>query len=107
MTVLQLTRDSCDADDEVRAPHVIAVRLAHEAVLSDLGQWLVDGDYLPRLGAGSSWLLRLTSRAGAAVALVRHEPDGSRSLDWLGDRHLALRGIGSLHLEHHHSDAPS
>lgn len=105
MTVVQITRDSVDLDDQVRAPHVAAVHLGPGAVMGDVATWIDAHDYLAGAGVGESWLLHTSTRVGPAAARLVAQADGRVEVAWLGDPHLPLDGVGSLHLERERSGA--
>lgn len=103
MTAVQITRDSVDGDDQVRAPHVAAVQLGPHAVMGDLTAWIDTHGYLAGLPAGESWLLHTSARVGPAAARLTPQADGRVTVTWLGDPHRPLDGVGCLHLERERS----
>src|SRR5690606_28570468 len=105
MNVVQLTRDSVTPDDEICAPHVVAAHLPLHAALHDLGDWIRTNDYLGAVPEDESWVLRLNTRLGPAVARLVPKAGGELDVVWLADRHLPLLGVGCLHLERERSGA--
>lgn len=105
MTVVQITRDSVDVDDQVQAPHVEAVHLRPDADMGDLAAWIDEQGYLAGTPAGEAWLLHMSNRVGPAAARLTLQADGRVTVAWLGDPHLPLDGVGSLHLERERSGA--
>lgn len=105
MTVVQLTRDSATLDDEISAPHVVAVELSVDAALGDVGEWISTHDYLGAVPHDESWVLRLHTRVGPPVARLVPRATGELDVVWLADRHHPLLGVGCLHLERQRSGA--
>ena len=105
MTGVQITRDSVDREDEVRAPHVAVIRLQEAATMADVASWIEAHDYLAGTPEGESWLLHTSSRVGPGAARLTTQTDGRVAVTWLGDSHLPLDGVGSLHLERECSGA--
>ncbi|MBE7324910.1 hypothetical protein IEQ44_09600 [Nocardioides sp. Y6] len=105
MTIVQVTRDSVVGDDEVRAPHVAAAHLRTDAHLGDLAAWIDEHGYLRGTPADGAWLLHMSNRVGPAAARLALRADGRVTVEWLGDPHLPLDGVGSLHLERERSGA--
>jgi len=105
VNVVQLTRDSVATDDEIRAPHVVAAHLPLHGALNDLGDWIRDNDHLAAVREDETWLLRMNTRRGPAVARLTPTAGGELDVLWLIDRLLPLHGVGCLHLERECSGA--